>query len=303
MVKFSSYFTEWLSLYKVEAVSTVTLLKYRNTKRHLEEIGLNIEIDAIGRVEYQKGLNKLGKNHAKRTVSTFHKHMRACLDEAVEDGIILKNPATHAVITGGPGRQTRKFLEYTEWKRLIEFVDVNQLEMMMIYLAATTGMRYSEIAGLTTKDVHQESQTISISKTWGYKTGGGFQPTKNSSSIRTIAVDKVTMEKLVSFIASRKYENSYDLIFWSKYNRILHSAEINAELTKILTQLSIERITFHGLRHTHASVLLFAGMSVLSVSRRLGHANTSTTQEIYLHLIKEMEAKDTLVLQNIFDRM
>ncbi|MBC6925202.1 tyrosine-type recombinase/integrase, partial [Ligilactobacillus salivarius] len=47
-----------------------------------------------------------------------------------------------------------------------------------------------------------------------------------------------------------------------------------------------------GLRHTHASLLLFQGVSVLSVSQRLGHANVTTTQETYLHIIQELETKD-----------
>ena len=51
-------------------------------------------------------------------------------------------------------------------------------------------------------------------------------------------------------------------------------------------------ITVHGLRHTHASLLLFAGVSIASVARRLGHASMTTTQKTYLHIIQELENKD-----------
>ena len=51
-------------------------------------------------------------------------------------------------------------------------------------------------------------------------------------------------------------------------------------------------ISIHGLRHTHASLLLFAGVSIASVSKRLGHASMNTTQETYLHVIRELENKD-----------
>jgi integrase len=51
-------------------------------------------------------------------------------------------------------------------------------------------------------------------------------------------------------------------------------------------------IAVHGLRHTHASLLFFAGVSIASVARRLGHASMTTTQKTYLHIIQELENKD-----------
>ncbi|XLP62844.1 tyrosine-type recombinase/integrase [Gallibacterium anatis] len=59
-------------------------------------------------------------------------------------------------------------------------------------------------------------------------------------------------------------------------------------------------ITVHGLRHTHASLLLFAGVSIASVARRLGHASITTTQKTYLHIIHELENKDVdLVMRSL----
>lgn len=56
----------------------------------------------------------------------------------------------------------------------------------------------------------------------------------------------------------------------------------------------------HGLRHTHASLLLFAGVSIASVARRLGHASMTTTQKTYLHIIQELENKDVdLVMRTL----
>ena len=83
--------------------------------------------------------------------------------------------------------------------------------------------------------------------------------------------------------------------------QILVSAQINKILSSILNQLKLHHITFHGLRHTHASILLFKGVSVLSVSKRLGHSNITTTQSTYLHIIKELETKDQNKIINIID--
>ena len=65
-------------------------------------------------------------------------------------------------------------------------------------------------------------------------------------------------------------------------------------------ELNITVISVHGLRHTHASLLLFAGVSIASVAKRLGHADMTTTQQTYLHIIQELENKDnTKIMQHL----
>lgn len=67
-----------------------------------------------------------------------------------------------------------------------------------------------------------------------------------------------------------------------------------------LRACGISVILIHGLRHTHASLLLFAGVSIASVARRLGHASMTTTQKTYLHIIQELENKDVdLVMRTL----
>ncbi|MDU1708542.1 MAG: tyrosine-type recombinase/integrase, partial [Anaerococcus vaginalis] len=73
--------------------------------------------------------------------------------------------------------------------------------------------------------------------------------------------------------------------------RVFNST-INGVLERYCKKLGIPVISIHGLRHTHASLLLFAGVSIASVARRLGHASMTTTQKTYLHIINELESKD-----------
>lgn len=80
----------------------------------------------------------------------------------------------------------------------------------------------------------------------------------------------------------------------------VYNSTVNDVLERHCKKLNIPVISVHGLRHTHASILLFAGVSIGSVARRLGHASMTTTQKTYLHIIHELESQDIdLVMRSI----
>ena len=75
---------------------------------------------------------------------------------------------------------------------------------------------------------------------------------------------------------------------------------VNNILARHCKECNIPVISIHGLRHTHASLLLFTGVSIASVARRLGHSSMTTTQKTYLHIIQELENKDIdLVMRSL----
>lgn len=163
-----------------------------------------------------------------------------------------------------------------------------------ILLVAKTGMRFSEALAVTPADFDFARQTLSVSKTWDYKGEGGFLPTKNKSSVRKIQID---WQIVVSF-------RSWLMIclrmspFVGKDK--VYNSTVNDILTRHCKACGISEISIHGLRHTHASLLLFAGVSIASVARRLGHASMTTTQKTYLHIIQELENKDVdLVMRTL----
>ena len=80
----------------------------------------------------------------------------------------------------------------------------------------------------------------------------------------------------------------------------IYNSTVNDILARYCKRANIPVITIHGLRHTHASVLLFAGVSIASVARRLGHSSMTTTQKTYLHIIQELENRDVdLVMRSL----
>lgn len=286
-----SYYKRWIVIFKKNVVSKITYNKYQNTAKHIYEIFGDLKLKDLTKLKYQEGLNAFAKTHAKRTVSCFHKQVRACLLEALDEKIIISDPTRKAVITGVERPKISRSLSYQNWSKLIKNLNTINIDEMIIYIAAVTGMRYGEIVGLTTKDIDFKNGYLKVNKTWDYKYKTGFMKTKTKSSIRKIAINIQTIANLKSYLNFHNSQKDRP-IFMDDNDHIMVSAEINKSLTSKLEDLNIPRITFHGLRHTHASVLLYKGVSVLSVSRRLGHSNITTTQSTYLHVIKELQSQD-----------
>ena len=80
----------------------------------------------------------------------------------------------------------------------------------------------------------------------------------------------------------------------------IYNSTVNDILERYCNKCSIPPITVHGLRHTHASLLLYGGVTIASVAKRLGHSSMTTTQKTYLHIIQELDNKDIdLVMRSL----
>ena len=223
--------------------------------------------------------------------------MKGAIMDAVDDGLIVKDPTRKAIIKGKPPVPKKvKYLNQFELHLLLSDLDLQgKLNWdWMILLIAKTGIRFSEALAITPADFDFSHQMLSINKTWDYKGNGGFLPTKNKSSVRKIQID---WQIAIQFAALIRELPKEDPIF---VRTAVFNSTINSRLRKLCLEAKIPVISVHGLRHTHASLLLFAGVSIASVARRLGHASMNTTQKTYLHIIQELENKDVdLVMRSL----
>ncbi|WP_294192098.1 site-specific integrase [uncultured Cloacibacillus sp.] len=295
---FHEYYALWIGVYKEGAVRKVTMDKYRMTLAWLRRLAPELRLCDVSRVTYQQLLNDYALYHERQTTMDFHHQLKGAIMDAVDDGLIAKDPTRKAIIKGKtPVPKKIKYLNQFELHTLLSGLNLNgELNWdWLILLIAKTGMRFSEAIALTPKDFDFAHQTLSISKTWDYKGDGGFMPTKNRSSVRKIQIDWQTV---VQFSALVKGLSPDAPIFLIK-NKIYNST-INDILARRCKRAKVPVISVHGLRHTHASLLLFAGVSIASVARRLGHSSMTTTQKTYLHIIQELENQDVdLVMRSL----
>ena len=295
---FSEYFQQWIDIYKKGAIREATMAKYRMTQRWIEKLMPELKVAELNRTAYQQLLNAYAKEHERQTTLDFHHQLKGAILDAVDDGLIERDPTRKAIIKGKTPRVKKiKYLSQFELHTLISDLDLKEEPNWdwFILLVAKTGMRFSEALAITPGDFDFARQTLSISKTWDYKGEGGFLPTKNKSSVRKIQIDWQIVVKFSELIKGLP-EDQPLFVGESK----IYNSTVNDALTRHCRECGISEISIHGLRHTHASLLLFAGVSIASVARRLGHASMTTTQKTYLHIIQELENKDVdLVMRTL----
>lgn len=295
---FYEYYAQWIEVYKKGAIREATLAKYLMTQKWVEKLIPEVKVSELTRTAYQQLLNEYAKEHERQTTLDFHHQLKGAILDAVDEGLISRDPTRKAIIKGKtPKTKKIKYLNQFELHTLIANLDIKDTPNWdwFILLVAKTGMRFSEALAITPEDFDFARQTLSISKTWDYKGDGGFLPTKNKSSVRKIQID---WQIVVKFSVLTRDLPPDRPIFVGESK--IYNSTVNDVLTRHCKACGISEISIHGLRHTHASLLLFAGVSIASVARRLGHASMTTTQKTYLHIIQELENKDVdLVMRTL----
>ena len=294
---FYEYYAHWIAVYKQGAIRKVTMDKYLMTLKWVEKLAPELKMCEVNRINYQQILNDYAACHERQTTMDFHHQLKGAVLDAVDEGLIDRDPTRKAIIKGkNPTAKKIKYINQFELHSLLADLDLGSEVNWdwFILLVAKTGIRFSEGLAITPKDFDFSRQMISISKTWDYKGDGGFLPTKNKSSVRKVQIDWQTVIQFSELIKGLPEDEP---MFVKKK---VYNSTVNDILCRHCQKLNIPVISVHGLRHTHASVLLFAGVSIASVARRLGHASMTTTQKTYLHIIQELENRDVdLVMRSL----
>lgn len=296
---FADYYRRWVDVYKRGAVRDITMKKYLIAEERVREILGDMPVRDMTRTNYQMLMNEYAKTHERQTTIDFHHLVKASVLDAVDEGLIERDPTRRVVLKGcAPREKRQKYLSQYELHALLGNLNLDRLPPnnwdWLILLVAKTGLRFAEALGLTPTDFDMARQAVNVTKTWDYKGNTGFAKTKNSSSVRTVSIDWYTMSQFGGITRDLPGDRPIfvprdeDGRYLSVYN-----TTANDVLRRHCEKVGIPVITIHGLRHTHASLMLYSGASVLSVSKRLGHSSITTTQKVYLHVINEMENQDT----------
>ncbi|HFU4217808.1 TPA: tyrosine-type recombinase/integrase [Streptococcus suis] len=309
-----TYFHELLDLW----FDTYRLGKKENTIRVFNNIKKNYILPTVGdlRIDkittlmlqtavnqwaiksHQKQYSNSKKNGVYQNYALVFSYIKRILQYAVKLNLLQENPATAVEVPPLPKLESTKKLYFTddELRKILEYLDKhnsNYTEKFMnslIKLLLATGLRISEACALEWTDIDFKAQTIAVTKT--LNNNGDVNSPKTKSSNRIIDIDNSTTAMLTTFKKEQqkeamKFGKSEKTVFSTIKKKYPNRQTIRRMLHGFLDTVGVEQAGFHAFRHTHASLLLNAGIQYKQLQHRLGHAKLEMTMNIYAHLSEE----------------
>ncbi|MDQ3964692.1 MAG: site-specific integrase [Actinomycetota bacterium] len=228
------------------------------------------------------------------TVLQIHRVLHAALAQAVRWQLLDRNPADAVTAPRKAAREAAS-LSAKEIPKLLEEVQGTSVELPTL-IALGTGMRLGEVLGLRRQDVDLDAATARVRQT--LQITMEFDTPKSHRSSRTLSMPVFLVETLRR---QRKAQNERRLMLgecWHELDLIcdrgdglpLRPDTVSKQFRTIAKAAGLP-ISFHGLRHTHASLMLAAGTDLKVTSARLGHSSISITADLYTHVASEQDRK------------
>ena len=305
----------WLENYQM-TVKPQTLVSTRQfLKNHILPVFGDMQLDKIHIAHIQSWVNKLAFKIVNYGVAaSINKRI---LQYGVSMQLIPFNPAREVILPRPQkaGANRIKFIDKEDLKTFLDYMErlaptaYNYYYDSVLYkLLLATGCRYGEAVALEWSDIDFNSATISITKTYNRIVKQVGTP-KSKAGIRTISIDNKTILMLKQYRNRQRQafmeigSPAPTLVFSTTVSQYPNSDARTKSLRYRCKEAGIPQFTFHAFRHTHASLLLNAGISYKELQHRLGHATLAMTMDTYSHLSKEKEKEAVLyyekALQNL----
>lgn len=312
----SDYLDKWIASIK-GSVSSTTYERYKQLcDKHLKPTIGNIALnklqairiselysDAIesGRIDGNGGLSK-------QSVLHMHRVLKRALSQAVKWGLLSRNPCDAVDNIPKPGKKERLTFTTEETLSLLEQLEGNRLQLPVL-LAVTTGMRRGEVLGLRWKDIDLDKKRLYIRQIVIETRENGLevkQP-KTDASSRTIALPQIAIEAIKKYRVEQaelclqlgKGLTPESMLF-DEFSGLNIPNRITVNFRSFIKSHGFKHVTFHDLRHTHATHLLEQNIHPKIVSERLGHSTIALTMNTYSHVMPTMQEEAANKVDEMF---
>jgi integrase len=297
-MELGKYLEQWLVTVKT-SVRPRTYDQYRQIAfRHIVPVLGRIKLKDL-RPDHIQSLynNKLKSGTSSRTVRMIHAVIHRALNQALQMGIITRNPSD-AVIRPKLIKKEMKTLTDIKVRTLLLAVRGNRFEALYL-LAVTTGLREGELLGLKWPDLDWVTRHLSIQRQLQRLSEQGlvFSEPKSASGRRVIVVGTATVEKLREHYQRQQWERlaagdrwvENDLIFPTTIGTPSDWRNLVRNFKDLLRASNLPDKRFHDMRHTAATLMLQQGIHPKVVQERLGHSQISMTLDTYSHVLPHMQ--------------
>ena len=251
--------------------------------------------------------------YAYEMIHKFKRIIRAILSLAKKNRLVTDNYASADYINF-PKRPPHKIECMNDddakhfYKFILDYPDIRYKSAMLLFLL--TGFRRGEVAGLEWKDIDFGKGEITVSRSVTTVNGFGMieKEPKTETSKRTLAVPDVLIETLKEYrewqmnrraeLGDYMQENDY--LFTQENGKRLYPSTFTGWLNKMLREANIDHYSLHSLRHTNITLQIAAGVPIVTVAARAGHARASTTSDIYAYALRSTDKLAADKLGSIF---
>jgi len=245
-----------------------------------------------------------------KTVIEHHRFISSVLEQAVKEGLVPVNVASKAILP----KVEKKKVNYFQPQEVAAIRDALETEPLkwktLVHVFLITGARRGEILGLKWSAVDLTGNRIHIENNILYSPDRGvYEDTpKTDDSIRWISLPTETTDLLRAWKKKqdadkeekKKFYQDNDFVFCRDNGQAMHPDTVTDWMDKFAKRHNLPHINPHAFRHTMASMLYFNQVDSVSISKRLGHAQVSTTANIYSHIIAEADKQNADLLAGIF---
>lgn len=314
---FTDFIVEWERYYAVKELSPTTLAAYRSYIHNhiLPVFGRRrlADISAADLVRFMHSLDEKKMHH--NTKAYVWRVLKNIISRAYEWKYVQNNPASevkgpaHSIV-----RQSKRGVAWSaeEVELFLRALAKEELKWQALaMLALFGGLRRGEILGLEWRHVDFDTRTVVVIQTV-VRSGSSIEvkTPKTKSSIRKISMPESAMYVLREYKKEWTREKLQNLTVWENKDseflfhmgdgRPMYPTTPNKWLRNFLKSNGLPMVRLHDLRHISASILIASGVPVRVVSERLGHSKTTTTQDIYAHVIREMDDAASKVFDDLF---
>jgi integrase len=312
----AAYLDHWLDNVAALAVTPKTLERYHGlaAKQIKPHLGASLvqRLKPVQIQEWHAKLLRTGRHDggalSARSVTHAHRVLSKALNDAVKAEIVPRNVAS--VVSPPKGEEVE--LEILSAAQVADVMvrlrDVALYPIVVIALA--TGLRRGEILALQWGDVDFEAGRLRVERSLEQTKGGVIRvkPPKTKRGRRNVSLPADAIALLRRHRASQLEQRLAlgmgklpdDAWVFGRFDGATRSPRaVSEEWTRNVDSLKLPKVTFHALRHTHASALIAANVDVLTISRRLGHGSAAITLKVYGHLFSNTDDKAAAIINTV----